>query len=62
MELHELPRLGVNSTDILAAGHVVTIEPGLYYSEIGGIRLEDVVAITPQGPKNLTKFEKTLEV
>ncbi|HEY3857960.1 MAG TPA: Xaa-Pro peptidase family protein [Verrucomicrobiae bacterium] len=62
MELHEPPRLGVNSTDILAAGHVVTIEPGLYYSEMGGIRLEDVAAITAQGPKNLTKFEKTLEV
>jgi Xaa-Pro aminopeptidase len=38
------------------------VEPGLYYSEIGGIRLEDVGAITPQGAKNLTKFEKSLEV
>jgi Xaa-Pro aminopeptidase len=62
MEIHEPPRVGVNSTDVLAAGHVVTIEPGLYYSEIGGIRLEDVAAITPTGPRNLTKFEKSLEV
>jgi Xaa-Pro aminopeptidase len=62
MDVHEAPRMGVNSHDVLAAGHVVTVEPGLYYSEIGGIRLEDVGAITPQGAKNLTKFEKSLEV
>jgi Xaa-Pro aminopeptidase len=62
MEIHEAPRIGVNSHDVLAAGQVVTIEPGLYYSDIGGIRLEDVAAITPQGPRNLTKFEKSLEV
>ncbi len=62
MEIHEAPRMGVNSKDVLAAGQVVTIEPGLYYSEIGGIRLEDVAVITPQGARNLTKFEKSLEV
>jgi Xaa-Pro aminopeptidase len=62
MEINEAPRMGVNSNDILAAGQVVTIQPGLYYSEIGGIRLEDVAVITPQGHKNLTKFEKSLEI
>ncbi len=62
MEIHEAPRMGVNSNDVLAGGQVVTIEPGLYYSEFGGIRLEDVAAIMPQGPKNLTKFEKSLEI
>ena len=62
MEIHEAPRIRVDSHDVLAAGHVVTIEPGLYYSEIGGIRLEDVGAITAQGAINLTKFEKSLEV
>jgi Xaa-Pro aminopeptidase len=62
MDIHETPRIGVNSRDVLAAGHVVTVEPGLYYSEIGGIRLEDVGAITQQGAKNLTKFEKSLEI
>jgi Xaa-Pro aminopeptidase len=62
MDIHETPRIGANSQDVLAVGHVVTVEPGLYYSEIGGIRLEDVGAITPQGAKNLTKFEKSLEV
>jgi Xaa-Pro aminopeptidase len=62
MEVHEAPRIGVGSKDILAAGHVVTIEPGLYYPEMGGIRLEDVAAVTAQGSRNLTKFEKVLEV
>jgi Xaa-Pro aminopeptidase len=62
MEIHEAPRMGVNSRDVLAAGQVVTVEPGLYYSGVGGIRLEDVAVITPQGAKNLTKFEKSLEV
>jgi Xaa-Pro aminopeptidase len=62
MEIHEAPRIAVNSHDVLAAGQVITIEPGLYYTEIGGVRLEDVAAITPQGPRNLTKFEKSLEV
>jgi Xaa-Pro aminopeptidase len=62
MEIHEAPRVGVNSSDVLAAGQVVTIKPGLYYSQVGGIRLEDVAAITPQGARNLTKFEKSLEI
>ncbi len=48
--------------DVLAVGHVVTVEPGLYYPGIGGVRLEDVAVLTPQGARNLTKFEKTLEI
>lgn len=63
LEVHEAPRLGANSTDVLRAGHVVTVEPGLYYSEMGGgVRLEDVAFITGNGPRNLTKFEKVLEI
>lgn len=62
LEIHEAPRVGLVSKDILKAGHVVTVEPGLYYPSIGGVRLEDVAYITRQGPKNLTKFEKVLEV
>jgi Xaa-Pro aminopeptidase len=41
---------------------VVTVEPGLYYPEIGGVRLEDVALITKARPRNLTRFEKSLEV
>lgn len=62
LDVHESPRVGANSTDVLRSGHVVTVEPGLYYAEIGGIRLEDVAVISRNGPKNLTKFEKVLEV
>jgi len=62
MELHEAPRLGVISSDLLAAGQVLTIEPGLYYQGLGGVRLEDVAALTAQGARNLTKFEKVLEL
>jgi Xaa-Pro aminopeptidase len=62
MEVHESPRIARDSRDVLAAGQVVTIEPGLYYSGVGGVRLEDVAAVTAQGARNLTKFEKVLEL
>ncbi len=62
LELHEEPRLSPVSTGRLRAGQVVTVEPGLYYPGIGGVRLEDVAHITTNGPRNLTKFEKVLEV
>lgn len=62
MEIHEAPRMGANSTDTLRAGNVVTVEPGLYYLETGGVRLEDLALITCNGPRNLTKFEKVLEI
>jgi Xaa-Pro aminopeptidase len=62
MEIHEAPRLSKISHDVLAAGHVVTVEPGLYYPGLGGVRLEDVAVVTPQGARNLTKFEKVLEI
>ena len=58
-----LPRVSSSSSDVLRVGHVVTVEPGLYYPEIGGVRLEDVAYIVPNGTtRNLTKFEKVLEV
>jgi Xaa-Pro aminopeptidase len=62
LEIHEAPRVGATSEEVLRPGHVVTIEPGLYYPELGGVRLEDVALITHNGPRNLTKFEKILEV
>ena len=62
LEIHEAPRLGATSAGKLRAGHVVTVEPGLYYPEIGGVRLEDVVLVTGNGAKNLTRFEKGLEI
>jgi Xaa-Pro aminopeptidase len=62
LEIHEAPRVGANSAGVLQAGHVVTVEPGLYYPEIGGVRLEDVALVTEARPRNLTRFEKVLEL
>jgi Xaa-Pro aminopeptidase len=62
LDVHESPRLSATSTDILQPGHVVTIEPGLYYPELGAVRIEDVAHITGNGARNLTKFEKILEL
>lgn len=62
LEIHEAPRVGPNSIDVLRTGHVITVEPGLYYPELGGVRLEDVALIANGSAKNLTKFEKVLEV
>lgn len=62
LEIHEAPRLGPFSNGRLAAGHVVTVEPGLYYPELGGVRLEDVALVTGNGARNLTRFEKQLEL
>jgi Xaa-Pro aminopeptidase len=62
MEIHEAPRVGATSTGELKRGHVVTVEPGLYYPEFGGVRLEDVALVTGNGAKNLTRFEKVLEL
>ena len=62
LEIHESPRIGLNSTATLQAGHVVTVEPGLYYPAVGGVRLEDVALVTRNRPRNLTRFEKLLEI
>jgi Xaa-Pro aminopeptidase len=62
LEIHESPRVGATSTGKLQPGHVVTVEPGLYYPEIGGVRLEDVALVTNNGARNLTRFEKVLEI
>ena len=39
-----------------------SVEPGLYYPEVGGVRLEDVALVTGNGARNLTRFEKVLEI
>ena len=58
--VHEGPALSTRSTDTLAAGMVVTVEPGIYFPGWGGVRIEDDVVITSRGTKILTKADKTL--
>jgi Xaa-Pro aminopeptidase len=60
LEVHEAPRLSRESTDTLAAGNVVTVEPGVYLEGLGGIRIEDLVIVTDGDPEVLTSFGKDL--
>ncbi|MBI3327972.1 MAG: aminopeptidase P family protein [Nitrospinae bacterium] len=61
LEIHEPPRIS-RLDDALQAGHVVTVEPGLYYLGIGGVRIEDTVVVTGEGCENLTSFPKQFEL
>ena len=61
LDVHERPRVSTVS-EKLRAGHVVTVEPGLYYPGIGGVRLEDVAVIQRYGIRNLARFPKALEI
>ena len=61
LNLHENPKVGDNE-HILRKGNVITIEPGLYDPEVGGVRLEDMVLVLKNGCENLTRLEKKLPV
>ena len=59
LEVHELPLLGPTGKK-LVVGNVITIEPGLYYPGIGGVRLEDIGEVTKKGFSRFTKFQTDL--
>jgi Xaa-Pro aminopeptidase len=59
LEIHEYPRL---QKVVLKTRQVLTVEPGLYYPGLGGVRLEDVVAVTNNGCEILSHFPKQLEI
>ncbi|WP_225333815.1 M24 family metallopeptidase [Halomicrobium urmianum] len=61
LDVHELPRVGPNGGE-LEPGHVITIEPGLYDPDVGGLRLEDLVVVTEDGYENLTDYPMELVV
>jgi Xaa-Pro aminopeptidase len=60
IDVHEAPRLAQTSTDTLAERNVVTIEPGIYLEAEGGIRIEDLIVVTDDGPEILFGFTKEL--
>jgi Xaa-Pro aminopeptidase len=57
---HEAPRLARSGTTALEAGNVVTVEPGVYLPGVGGVRIEDLVAVTETGRDVLSKTTKEL--
>jgi Xaa-Pro aminopeptidase len=61
LDIHEAPSISVRGT-ALKAGQVVTVEPGLYYLGLGGVRIEDVVLVGKNGCRNLTTAPKILEI
>jgi Xaa-Pro aminopeptidase len=60
IEVHELPTLSTRSEGKLAAGNVVTVEPGVYVEGEYGVRIEDLVVVSEDGPRVLTPFTKEL--
>ena len=62
LEIHEAPSVLSANHQKLRAGHIITIEPGLYYSTIGGVRIEDTILVTKDGYKMLAPCVKQLEI
>lgn len=60
-DIHEAPRIRKDSPDVLEPGNVVTVEPGIYLPDWGGIRIEDDVLVTPTGCEVLSRLPKSLE-
>ena len=61
LEVHELPRLSIQSKNKLEIGNVVTIEPGIYIPDWGGVRLEDIVVVKNDGCETITKAPKEIK-
>ena len=60
LEVHEIPRVARSSQTVLKRNTVITVEPGIYIPEWGGVRIEDMVVVSDEGCENLTKTPKTL--
>lgn len=62
LEIHESPRLNIQSDAVLEAGMIVTCEPGIYLPGKGGVRIEDLIAVTEDGCDVLTRAPKELTI
>lgn len=62
LEVHEMPRVSPRSDDVLAAGEVVTIEPGVYLPGKLGVRIEDLIVVSEAGYRNLSGLPKDLQL
>jgi Xaa-Pro aminopeptidase len=62
LRVHEAPRLSPFSADLLEEGNVVTVEPGIYIPDRGGIRIEDMALVTKEGSRVLTASSKELMI
>lgn len=60
LAIHEEPRFSRNVKEQIPAGTVISVEPGLYVPGIGGVRIEDLIVLTPQGYDNLAQSPKEL--
>jgi Xaa-Pro aminopeptidase len=62
LDIHEGPSVGPGATAILVSGTVLTVEPGVYLPETGGVRIEDTLVVTDNGSRSLTRFPKEVAV
>ena len=62
LEIHEEPRFSKVSNDILEENYVMTVEPGVYVQDIGGVRIEDDIIVTKDGSEILNKTSKEFQV
>ena len=62
LEIHEEPRIGSSSTTVLEPGMIITIEPGLYIPELGGVRIEDMMLVTQTGGRVLTQSPHLIRI